>query len=96
MAQILTETGTLSRETKIDVFQGVQVHHRKDAQGQFTGLDAIDEDERKICQIADRLQRHGYGVILRGTTVPDAFITPARRAGPAPVFLRTILSTRSR
>ena len=63
MAEIMTESGTTHRETRIYVFRGVQVHRRKDAQGQFTLLDAIDEDEKKIRQIADRLQRHGYGVM---------------------------------
>jgi hypothetical protein len=63
MAEIMTESGTTHRETRISVFRGVQVHRRKDAQGQFTLLDAIDEDEKKIRQIADRLQRHGYGVM---------------------------------
>lgn len=62
MAEIMTESGTTHRETRIYVFHGVQVHRRKDAQGQFTLLDAIDEDEKKIRQIADRLQ-HGYGVM---------------------------------
>ena len=63
MAEIMTESGTTHRETRIYVFRGVQVHRRKDAQGHFTLLDAIDEDEKKIHQIADRLQRHGYGVM---------------------------------
>ena len=63
MAEIMTESGTTHRETRIYVFHGVQVHRREDAQGQFTLLDAIDEDEKKIRQIADRLQQHGYGVM---------------------------------
>jgi len=57
MAEIMTESGTTHQETRIYVFRGVQVHRRKDAQGQFTLLDAIDEDEKTIRQIADRLQR---------------------------------------
>ena len=63
MAEIMTKSGTTHRETRIYLLHGVQVHRRKDAQGQFTLLDAIDEDEKKIRQIADRLQQHGYGVM---------------------------------
>ena len=44
MAEIMTESGTTHRETRIYVFRGAQVHRRTDAQGQFTLLDAIDED----------------------------------------------------
>ena len=96
MAEIMTESGTTHRETRIYLFRGVQVHRRKDAQGQFTLLDAIDEDEKKIRQIADRLQQHGYGVMRGGTTAPGAFIAPARQPGLVAGYPRMTLSTKSR
>ena len=49
--------------TKLPLFEGVQVYARKDEHGRPTKLDAIDRDETKIRQIADRLQRVGYGVL---------------------------------
>ena len=63
MAEIMTESGTINRERKIYTFTGVRVYARQDPRGDFTVLDAIDEDEEKIRQLADRLQRHGYGVM---------------------------------
>lgn len=63
MAEIMTESGTTQRDRRIYTFGGVQVHGRQDVRGHYTLLDAIDEDESTIRQIADRLQRHGYGVM---------------------------------
>ena len=39
------------------------VYARKDAEGRPTKVDAIDQDGRKIRDIADRLQRRGFGVM---------------------------------
>ena len=50
-------------QTKLPLFQGVQVYARKDDRGRPTCLSAIDEDDGKIRAIADRLQRVGYGVL---------------------------------
>ena len=64
MAEIMTESGTMRRETKnLILFQRRAGSRAARTRGQLTGLDAIDEDESKIRQIADRLQRHGYGVM---------------------------------
>ena len=57
------EPGTLPRESKIHVIDGVQVYSRPDGEGKPSNLDAIDQDEGKIRDIADRLQRRGFGVM---------------------------------
>src|SRR5689334_1810334 len=44
-------------------FKGIRVYGRKGPDGTFTELDSIDEDEEKIREIADSLQRRGYGVM---------------------------------
>ena len=62
-----------SRRSKLHEVDGVQVYARKDAQGRPTKVDAIDQDEEKIRDIADRLQRRG----LRR----DAAAEPAGRQG---------------
>ncbi len=62
MAEILTETGEVQRDRRIYTYHGVRVHGRQDDRGCYTQLDAIDEGQDTIRQIADRLQRHGYGV----------------------------------
>lgn len=50
-------------QTKLPPFEGVPVYGRKDERGRLVKLNAIDEDDRKIRAIADRLQRTGYGVL---------------------------------
>jgi len=57
------EPGTRQPETELHEVDGVPVYARKDSQGRPTKLDAIDQDERKIVAIADRLQRAGFGVM---------------------------------
>ncbi len=42
---------------------GVQVYARPDERGKPTKVDAIDVDVEKIRDIADRLQRRGFGVM---------------------------------
>ena len=58
-------------------------------------IDAIDEDEKKIRQIADRLQRHGYGVMRQRHTAPGALIHLQGDLGWSRIHWTT-LSTRSR
>jgi len=55
--------GTQPQESKLHVVDGVQVYARRDEGGKPSKLDAIDQDEAKIRDIADRLQRLGYGVM---------------------------------
>jgi len=50
-------------QKKLPLFDGVQVYARDDGRGRPTRLSAIDEDDRKIREIADRLQEAGYGVL---------------------------------
>jgi hypothetical protein len=54
---------TMPQETKLHEVEGVLVYARKDPQGRPGKIDAIDQDERKIRDIADRLQRRGFGVM---------------------------------
>lgn len=55
--------GTQPQESKVHVIDGVQVYARRDDEGKPSNLDAIDQDEGKIRDIADRLQRRGFGVM---------------------------------
>jgi hypothetical protein len=55
--------GTTPQESKVHKVRGVQVYGRKDSDGRFANLDAIDIDQGKIRDIADILQRRGYGVM---------------------------------
>lgn len=57
------EPGTGKQESKPKEVDGVQVYARTDDQGRAGLVDAIDQDEAKIRDIADRLQRRGYGVM---------------------------------
>ena len=57
------QPGTGQQETKLHPVDGVQVYARRDDQGKPTKLDAIDQDEGKIRDLADRLQRRGFGVM---------------------------------
>ena len=63
MPQQSAEPGTRKQESKLHEVDGVQVYARMDEQGLPANLDAIDRDEAKIRDIADRLQRRGYGVM---------------------------------
>ena len=47
-----------------------QVYARKDDAGKPTIVDAIDQDERKIRDIADRLWRRGFGVMRQRNPGP--------------------------
>ncbi len=48
---------------RLSTIDGVVVYARKDEQGRFSVLDAIDQDPQKIRAIADRLWRRGFGVM---------------------------------
>ena len=50
---------------KLHKYQGVQVYARMDKQNRLGVVDAIDQDERAINEIADRLQRRGFGVMRK-------------------------------
>ncbi|HZW33810.1 MAG TPA: hypothetical protein VFF52_24020 [Isosphaeraceae bacterium] len=63
MPRKAAEPGSGKQETKLHQVDGVQVYARRDDQGKPTKLDAIDPDEGKIRDIADRLQRRGFGVM---------------------------------
>jgi hypothetical protein len=53
------------REGKLCHVGPVQVFTRRDDDGRPTIVDAIHEDKDRIFEIADRLQRSGYGVKRR-------------------------------
>ena len=53
------------RESKLGVIDGVTVYARRDDEGRAAFVDAIEEDESAIRDIADRLQRRGYGVMRK-------------------------------
>lgn len=59
------EPGKKAQESKLHKVDGVQVFARMDGEGKPSKLDAIDQDEGKIRDIADRLQRRGFGVMRR-------------------------------
>ena len=63
MSESSAKPGTSQPETNLHDVDGVRVYARKDTQGRPTKIDAIDQDERKIRDIADRLHRRGYGVM---------------------------------
>jgi hypothetical protein len=58
-------TQTTPPEPKLHTVDGVQVFARKDDDGTLQQVDAIDTDEARIRDIADRLQRRGFGVQRR-------------------------------
>jgi len=53
------------RESKYRKVDGVQVFTRLDDHDRPTLVDTVHEDEGRISDIADRLQRAGYGVMRR-------------------------------
>ena len=55
-------------ESKLAKIGKVQVYARRDDRGRAERLDAYDEDGETIVEIADRLQRLGYGVMRREKT----------------------------
>jgi hypothetical protein len=63
MPQSSAVPGTSQPEANIHEVDGVPVYGRKDQQGRLTKIDAIDQDQRKIWAIADRLHRRGFGVM---------------------------------
>jgi hypothetical protein len=63
MPQQSAEPGTGKQESKLREVDGVQVYARMDDRGLPKLVDAIDQDEGKIRDIADRLQRRGFGVM---------------------------------
>lgn len=63
MPESSVKPGTSPQETVVREVDGVPIYGRKDPQGRPTKVDAIDQDEQKILEIADLLQRRGYGVM---------------------------------
>ena len=63
MPESSANPGAKPPETNLHEVDGVPVYARKDPRGRPTRIDAIDQDERKIRAIADRLQRRGFGVM---------------------------------
>ena len=63
MTQKSARLGMKTRESKLHEVDGVQVYARMDERGKPSTVDAIDQDEGKIRDIADRLQRRGFGVM---------------------------------
>lgn len=57
------QPGSRKPESKLRKVDGVQLYTRFDQDGKPTKLDAIDTDEHKIRDLADRLQRRGFGVM---------------------------------
>ena len=76
------EPDTRPQESKLHVIDGVQVYARKDERGKPSKLDAIDQDEPKIRDIADRLFRRGFGVMRQRSRGPARSFTCSRRPGP--------------
>ena len=76
---------TQPQKSKLHEVDGVQVYARKDDAGRPSKVDAIDQDEGKIRDIADRLQRRG---LRRHAPAKSAgrqgLSTSSRRPGPAP------------
>jgi hypothetical protein len=62
-AQQSVQPGTQPQESKLRVVEGVQVYARMDEEGKPSSLDAIDQSEGKIRDIADRLFHRGFGVM---------------------------------
>jgi hypothetical protein len=54
---------TTPQESRLHEVDGVQVYARMDERGLPASLDAIDQDEGRIRDIADRLYRRGFGVM---------------------------------
>jgi hypothetical protein len=63
MSQQSVKPDSRPQEAKLHEVDGVQVYARMDEHGKPSIVDAIDQDEGKIREIADRLQRRGYGVM---------------------------------
>ena len=56
-------TNAEAESAKIHKVEGVQVYARMTRASRPVDLDAIDQDEEKIRDIADRLFRRGFGVM---------------------------------
>lgn len=65
MSKQSAEPGSTPTESKVHKIHDVQIYGRKGPDGKFHNVDAIDLDEGKIRDIADRLQRRGFGVMRR-------------------------------
>ena len=63
MSKQSAEPGTTPTESKVHKVHGIQVFGRKGPDGKLSNVDAIDVDEGKILDIADQLQRRGFGVM---------------------------------
>ena len=55
MAKQSAKPGTTPTEAKVHQVHGIQVYGRKGPDGKLSNVDAIDVDEGKILEIADRL-----------------------------------------
>ena len=76
------DPGSKPPKAKLRVIDGVQVYARIDKDGKPSIVDAIDQDEAKIRDIADRLFRRGFGVMRSASPGPARFFIFLRRSGP--------------
>jgi hypothetical protein len=53
----------LRREATLYEMEGLPIYGRPGEDGKARKIDTIDQDEARICRIADHLQRRGYGVV---------------------------------
>lgn len=67
MGEQSVKPGATPLESKLHEVDGVQVYARMDEHGKPSNVDAIDQDGEKIRDLADRLQRRGYGVMRQRT-----------------------------
>ena len=84
MSDQSVQPDTRPQESKLRKVDGVQVYTRMDEAGKPYRVDAIAQDESRIRDIADRLQRQGFGVMRSRN--PRAgkvfFLLKATWAGP--------------
>ncbi len=87
MSEISSNSAS-NRDVRTYEYKGIQVYGRKGPDGAFTELDSIDGDEKKIREIADFLQRRGYGVMrqrqARAGRVYELFKATWIGIGPPP------------
>jgi predicted DNA-binding protein with PD1-like motif len=87
MSEIASKSAR-TQDVRTYEYKGIQVYGRKGPDGAFTELDSIDGDEEKIREIADLLQRRGYGVMrqrqARAGRVYELFKATWNGSGPPP------------
>jgi hypothetical protein len=84
MSKKSADPGPREPESQFREVDGVPVYTRPEGSGRPGQLDAIGQDETKIRDIADRLQRRGFGVLRqRNPRAGKVFYTlKAAWAGP--------------